>query len=253
MAQGTLPATRARRESRWAAVRSVGGLVTDFREGARALPQAAWRRWLQVTLIGLVLCAALASAISFAGSFYAPRGLQSWDERMLLALLDREPISFHSSILLESPGNLLGMALLVIPSVIIAIKLRRPLVAANLLSLYYIGTGVLWAGWLSWDRDRPDLVLDGIAAPGLHSMPSGHIMHVTAVYGFLAYLWVRSSRSWLERLLAILLCSLLIIVVGLARLMLGAHWPSDTIAGTVIGLAWMLVAIVAMERAQAAR
>ena len=39
------------------------------------------------------------------------------------------------------------------------------------------------------------LIGDGIAAPGLHSFPSGHAALCVAVYGFLAYLWIRSSRS----------------------------------------------------------
>jgi membrane-associated phospholipid phosphatase len=111
---------------------------------------------------------------------------------------------------------------------------------------------VLWAGWLLWGRARPDLVAGGIAAPGLHSFPSGHILHTVAVYGFLAYLWCRATSSWAERALVVILYLAFNLAVAVARLVLGAHWPSDTLAGALIGLVWLLVGIVALRRAEAA-
>ena len=74
-----------------------------------------------------------------------------------------------------------------------------------------------------WNRDRPDLIADGVAAPGLHSFPSGHAVVVTVVYGFLFYLWFRAFRSWLERTIVVLFATIWIGFISMSRLILGAH------------------------------
>jgi undecaprenyl-diphosphatase len=73
---------------------------------------------------------------------------------------------------------------------------------------------------------------------------------VVVVYGLVAYLWVRASGSWLERLLAIGIFLVWTAMVDTARLALGSHWPSDVLAGFVIGLAWLTTIIVALRRAE---
>jgi undecaprenyl-diphosphatase len=83
----------------------------------------------------------------------------------------------------------------------------------------------------------------------LHSFPSGHAALCIAVYGFLAYLWIRASKSVAEKVFAVVVVALLTTVVSLARVRLGSHWPSDIVAGAVIGIAWLVVVIVAYRGA----
>lgn len=251
MAQGTAPYPTSTRPGSWAAARYLGGLWAQLRDDELALPAEAWRAWLRLTLIGLVLSCALAAGLTLLASWAAPRGLQAWDEATLVALLAAPPMSFSAAGMVETPGNLIGMVLLTGAAVVLAIKGRRPLVMATLLSLYWMGTAVLWAGWLLWDRSRPELVAGGIAAPGLHSFPSGHILHTVAVYGFLAYLWWRASGSWVERALIVVLVVAFNLAVAVSRLVLGAHWPSDTLGGALIGLVWLAFGIAALRRAEA--
>jgi membrane-associated phospholipid phosphatase len=115
---------------------------------------------------------------------------------------------------------------------------------------YLLSHTFTWAGWSLWNRARPDLIAGGIAAPGFHSFPSGHAVLVVVVYGLVAYLWVRASRSWLERLLAIGIFIVWASLVGTARLALGSHWPSDVLGGFVIGLVWLTMVIMALRRAE---
>jgi undecaprenyl-diphosphatase len=105
-------------------------------------------------------------------------------------------------------------------------------------------------GWWMWDRQRPKLIAGGIAAPGLHSFPSGHVALMMAVYGLLAFLWCRASRSVVERVLAVVLLAALLLITGTARVRLGSHWPSDVLAGYVIGAAWLATIVTALLRAE---
>lgn len=253
MAQQTTPYHSARARPQWAATRYLRDLWARFVRDARALPVEAWRTWLRLTLVGLVLSCALTAGLTLFARSAAPHGLQAWDEAMLPLIIARTPLDFAAAGMVETPGNLFGMILLVGAGVLLAIRAGRPLIVASLLNLYWVGTAVLWAGWLLWERDRPTLVAGGIAAPGLHSFPSGHILHTVALYGFLAYLWCRATRSLAERLVAIVLCAIFVIAVSLSRLVLGAHWPSDVLAGALIGLVWLGVNIVALRRAEGAQ
>jgi undecaprenyl-diphosphatase len=101
-----------------------------------------------------------------------------------------------------------------------------------------------------WDRARPDLIAAGIAAPGLHSFPSGHAALTLSTYGLLAWLWARSTRSVAERVLIAVLFLLLVAAVGWSRVVLSTHWPSDILAGWAAGLGWAITVIVAQIRAE---
>ena len=94
-------------------------------------------------------------------------------------------------------------------------------------------------------RPRPPVArLD--AAPPTSSFPSGHTAAAVTVYGFLAYLlWRYLAKRWL----AAVLCTVLIALpfaVGLSRLYRGAHYPSDVIAGAVLGLVWLTFVIITL-------
>lgn len=70
------------------------------------------------------------------------------------------------------------------------------------------------------------------------SFPSGHVMHYTNFYGLLIYLLSTNWRSGRLRNILIAFCTALIALIGPSRVYLGAHWPSDVMAGYIYGGLW---------------
>jgi len=232
----------------FAAIDAACGVWREFRALISRLPPGTWRRWFVTILIGWLFCAALSASITKWAQKADPQWLRTWDERTL-SQIERGPVSFQNAILLESPGNLIYMIPLVVCVAIIAVRWRRPVFAVTVIASYFLARTHVILGWQLWDRPRPRLIAGGVAAPPLHSFPSGHIVLAMSVYLLLAYAWCRATRSWLERTIALVLALAWCIAAGYARVRLGSHWPSDVIAGGVIGLAWSAVIILAVHRA----
>ncbi|HEY0755232.1 MAG TPA: phosphatase PAP2 family protein [Ktedonobacteraceae bacterium] len=70
------------------------------------------------------------------------------------------------------------------------------------------------------------------------SFPSGHVMHYLNLFGMLTYFLATNWRPSRLRNSLITLCVSLIGLVGPSRIYLGAHWPSDVMAGYVYGGLW---------------
>ena len=76
------------------------------------------------------------------------------------------------------------------------------------------------------------------------SFPSGHVLHYTVFYGFLAFVLATSFRPSWPRNALIGVCLALIVLVGPSRVYLGEHWLSDVVGGYLIG-ALLLVPLIA--------
>jgi membrane-associated phospholipid phosphatase len=91
-------------------------------------------------------------------------------------------------------------------------------------------------------RERP--LHEHLVTVNTLSFPSGHSMSAMAFYGFLVYLAVVSKIPiFFKGFLVTLLC-LLIFSIGVSRIYLGVHYPSDVAAGFVGGLMWVALCIV---------
>jgi membrane-associated phospholipid phosphatase len=93
-------------------------------------------------------------------------------------------------------------------------------------------------------RPRPTDALVEIfyESPGL-SFPSGHVMFYTVFFGFLFFIaWTRLKNSF-WRALVLTGSALMVLLVGVSRIFLGAHWVTDVIAAHLISLLILLVGI----------
>ncbi len=70
------------------------------------------------------------------------------------------------------------------------------------------------------------------------SFPSGHVMHYINWFGLLTYVLATNWRSGKLRNFLITLCMSMIVLIGPSRIYLGAHWPSDVMAGYIYGGLW---------------
>jgi membrane-associated phospholipid phosphatase len=66
-----------------------------------------------------------------------------------------------------------------------------------------------------------------------YSFPSGHVVFYTAFFGFLLFVVYTVFRQGLGRLLLGAVLAFLVLTIGLSRVYLGAHWPSDVLGASV--------------------
>jgi undecaprenyl-diphosphatase len=92
---------------------------------------------------------------------------------------------------------------------------------------------------LGFARPRPDVVPHGMQAYS-QSFPSGHAMMSATVYLTLGMLLARTESSRRAKLFSLAYGALLAVIVGLSRIYLGVHWPTDVLAGWAGGAAWAL-------------
>jgi undecaprenyl-diphosphatase len=99
---------------------------------------------------------------------------------------------------------------------------------------------------LVFQRPRPE-VFDWQTVAVSSSFPSGHAMSATVCYGTVAYLVARLQKHHWSRALTLTGAVILILLICATRLYLGVHYPSDVLAGILVGLAWASFCMATLE------
>ncbi|MER8832733.1 phosphatase PAP2 family protein [Mesorhizobium sp. M0045] len=216
------------------------------------------RNWLEfpVLLAGLVI----------AG------GLWGFEELMELARATT-PHAFDTEILLAfrkagQPDNPIGPAwlegamrdvtslgsasvlvLITAAMIVYLLLIRRP--GAALLMFVAVAGGQLLSSVLKFDidRPRPDLV-SHLADVASLSFPSGHAMLSAVTYLTLGSMAARFLPGRTTKIYVLVLAVLTTVVVGISRIYLGVHWPSDVLAGWCAGFAWAMLCWLAARLLQ---
>lgn len=234
---------------------SVGHAVRDDDE-VRALRARhprffGWvgRRFSRERPSGLYLSVTVASALYFFSSFASvalslamSRALTNYDPRILALLRAfRTPILTR---LLWIATVLADPRVIVLLAVAVALMLTlwgRRAEAALLVITLSGGTILQTFAKLAFHRPRPPAALALIQQPSSFSFPSGHAFASMLLAGVVVFVLWRMLVSLRERLAILFAAGFVVVFVGLSRVYLGVHWPTDVIASWWLALGWLCV------------
>ena len=189
---------------------------------------------------GVWLFAALADEVMEGGT-------RKFDNTLLLALRrpgDLQPLGPPA--LLNAARDITALGG---PSVLtlltIAVSLFLALDGKKHMALFVcgsIGSGLLVSNLLkdSFDRLRPDIVPHEVYAAS-YSFPSGHSMLSALTYLTLGAILARAHERKLLKAYFLLTAVFLTVLIGVTRVYLGVHWPTDVLAGWTAGAVWALL------------
>jgi undecaprenyl-diphosphatase len=207
---------------------------------------AAWRLWrAQVRYSVLLIAFAVLAFFARANAYFA------WDRALALWLQSwRTPVLDALMYAVSYIGySWYPYALAAVTALIFFAARRRSEAFALFLST--AGSGILNRTIkMLIARPRP-------AAPdvnifrehGGQSFPSGHVTFYVCYFGFLFFVaYALLPERSLARRVALACCVLMIALVGLSRVYLGAHWPSDTIGAYFLGGLWLAFSLYMYRR-----
>lgn len=205
------------------------------------------RRIETVTLAVIVLIAGALWAFVALAAEMIEGDLHAFDEAVLLAL--RTPGDANDPIggrMVETAmrdltalGGVTVLVLLTL-TVMAYLALRRERHAALFLGCAVLGGQIIsFLAKSGFSRPRPDLVPHGVEVMTA-SFPSGHSMMSAITYLTLAVMLARTEEAPRMRVFFMTVAAVLAMLVGVSRVYLGVHWPSDVLAGWSLGAAWAL-------------
>ncbi|WNG93742.1 phosphatase PAP2 family protein [Mycobacterium sp. ITM-2016-00318] len=208
----------------------VGGLIRDI-------------RWLVVPAVGLVV---LMVAVGYLVTRVLPSTtVGKWDAGVPARLVEYRQLDevSESQIITTLSATPTIVVLTVLAAGVFRLLFGR--CRESLVVIYAVvgETATFLATTLFIDRPRPAVPhLD--EAPPTSSFPSGHTAAAICFYGSVAAIVIwHSRRRWLT-VVAVIACAAVPLTIAASRVYRGMHYPTDVLAGMLLGAIWLSVVIV---------
>lgn len=194
-------------------------------------------------LLGLIVAGAAAVVFAALGALVTAGATRTFDRWVLEQVAAyRTPELTEAFLELTTLGNT-SVLVVVVAVASVFLWLTRHRYSVYLLLIAVIGQHFLNHLLKSfYGRPRPIVVpmLDRVSSA---SFPSGHAMSAIVAYASVAYLVARLEPRPLLRRTTAGIAALLIVAIGVSRIYLGVHYPSDVLGGYLAGLAWVAIVI----------
>lgn len=198
-------------------------------------------------LFAFLLCIGFGILFGYVATAVGNDSIRSFDRTIISAVQGQEApwltfimktFTWIGSAYVVAPVTLIGF-------LVLFFKLnRRP--QAFLLSAVIVGTVVLNTVLkFYFQRERPEIhrILD---ANGF-SFPSGHTMMAFSLYSILGYIVWRNVKTRSGSFMIILTASIMTILIGVSRIYLGVHFPSDIVGGLLASGLWVTISVMVLS------
>lgn len=174
-----------------------------------------------------------------------------------LMIFDRTVIDFIYSFRSEAFTEImkfitfLGGEIFLVSGILLLLALvyrKHKISSFNFTVLLVFGTVINLLLKFIYQRPRPDYL--PLMFESTYSFPSGHAMNSFIFYSCIAYFIFRNTTSTKIKVISGLLLGVLVFMIGISRIYLGVHYPSDVLAGFVAGMLWFAVIVLVEKTAR---
>ena len=221
---------------------------------ARLLSSIGRHEW--AVLLAIVGVAAGILAFGAIADEVMDGDAQPFDRKVLLAMRRPDNLALRGPLALqEAARDITGLGgVTVLGLLTFAVSGNMLLNGRRRMAVFVVGcvaSGLLLSTTLkiAFNRPRPELVPHEVSV-STPSFPSGHSMMSALTYLTLGALLARSQERKRLKAFSMLLATALAFMVGISRVYLGVHWPTDVVAGWTAGASWALLCWLAARGLQ---
>jgi undecaprenyl-diphosphatase len=211
------------------------------------------KRFSNWVVLGIIIGLAFILAFAVIAEELIENELNLFDQTIISAVSKFEsPLTTEIMKGFSTIGSAAVMITIVVIAWLLCLKYKRYL--WDTVTITFVLTGVWLMNLLLkfiFHRSRP-FGLRLVEATG-YSFPSGHAMISLAFYGIIGYLLWNNLKSKRARYLSVTLLSLMVLIIGLSRIYLGVHYPSDVVAGFAAGGVMLILSILGLQGIQQRR
>jgi len=193
--------------------------------------------------------------VLFAAIALFARGEATQFDREILLAMRNQNGPIGPGWLLESARSITALGGHTVLTIVVLLVASYLLLLRDNTTAYFVviaavtGTTINTLMKALFDRARPDFVTH-LTDVFTASFPSGHAAQSAVVYLTLGALLAGTHRSLIFRIYFIGVAILLVLLIGLSRVYLGVHYPTDVLAGWCFGTAWALTCWLILKTLQ---